>query len=661
MSVRSSAVSLSATNSFQSVEDQSDRFFNLFPHRFDYIYAEHPDPARSPNWQTERRHPLSSRVFQQGRYLFGVRFGTQTQYCLLDIDRGSIYHPQSNPLALSRISAALESVGLESYVACTSSYSGGLHLYFPFAESQNSWELAAIVTAQLENAGFLIKPGQLEVFPNPKTYVEGCPSLFNAHRLPMQAGSYLLDESFQPVWSDQLRFLDQWQFAKNRNSIDRKTVKRLLKQVKRTQFRVSGKADKFIGDLNAEIELGWTGSGQTNRLLGRIAMRAYIFHHVISGGTPLEGKALIDEIVNTAQSLPGYRDYCNHQHEIEQRAEEWARCVQGSRYFHYGDLKGKYKAKQEDVAAIADLPNWNQQQSGSARDRIRRAIADLLEKNSLPIGTTARFHALTGYGIGGGSLYRHRDLWHPTEFIEFAEGLTEINQPVENPPYPLSLNKPEEFDCEEVASNSHSLTSLLSTSGGNGISDKGLSDRTPEISDVGGNSSLDCSLPLQSRMQQYLASGDPILVAEALTWMKVSSGVSEPGFKAESDLSSVSPMSDSPMSDSPMFESRQVPSQSAYEAQKEPHAQHDLSDILAALSVNIRLLGWSRTQVRANLLELFDKGDRALLSDEELEQWLSWLTARADACSQEAGQISQPERSDLIGTRSTILPLTGSN
>jgi hypothetical protein len=584
--------------------------------------------------------------------LFGVRFGTQTQYCLLDIDRGSIYHPQSDPLALSRISAALEAVGLESYVACTSSYSGGLHLYFPFVESQNSWELAAIVTAQLENAGFSIKPGQLEVFPNPKTYVEGCPSLFNAHRLPMQAGSYLLDESFQPVWSDQMRFLDQWEFIKNRNSIDRKTVKRLLKQVKRTQFRVSGKADKFIGDLNAEIELGWTGSGQTNRLLGRIAMRAYIFHHVISGGAPLEGKALIDEIVNTAQSLPGYRDYCNHQHEIEQRAEEWARCVQGSRYFHYGDLKGKYKAKQEDVIAIADLPNWNQHQSGSARDRIRRAIADLLEKNSLPIGTTARFHALIGYGIGGGSLYRHRDLWHPTELVEFTEELTEINQPVENPPHPPNLSKPEKFDCEEVASNSHSLTSLLSTSGGNGISDKGLSDRTSEISLAGGNSFLDGSLSLHRR-QQYLASGDPILVAEALTWMKASSGVSEPGFKAESDLSSVSPMS----------ESRQVLSRSVQEAQEEPQetAWRDLSDTLVALSVNIRLLGWSRMQVRSNLLDLFDKSDRALLSDVELGQWLSWLTAKVDACSQAAGQISQPERGDLIGTRSAILPPIGSN
>jgi hypothetical protein len=613
---------------FQAVEDQDDRFFELFPHRFDYIYAEHPEPARSPNWQTERRYPLSSRIFQQGRYLFGVRFGAQTQYCVLDIDRGSTYHPQHDPLAISRIVSALEPIGLAAGVVCTSSYSGGLHLYFPFIESQNSWELAAIVTAQLENSGFVPQPGQLEVFPNPKPYVaDGHPSLFNAHRLPMQVGSYLLDESFQPIWSDQQRFLAQWEFAQNRNVIDRKTVKRFLKQVKRTQFKVSGKADKFINDLNAEIEMGWTGSGQTNRLLGRIAMRAYIFHHVMSGGAPLEGKTLIDEIINTAQALPGYQDYCNHQHEIEQRAEEWARCVQGSRYFHYGDLKGKYKPKQETIEA-ADLPTWNQQQSESARDRICRAIADLLEKNSLPIGVTARFRALTGYGIGGGSLYRHRDLWHPSEFSEsddspaFGDSTalgdsTEISQPVENPPDP-PVDKPKALDRDQVASSAHSLTSLLSTAGGNTIPDKGLSDPALDIFFRAGNSSLsDLSSerfqPMQSRMQQYLASGDPILVAEALTWAKVT-----PADSAHELFSSLT------------SGNRQI--LQAQSSLIEPVKSHDdLSDTLAALSANIRQLGWSRIQVRENLLALFGKGDRALLEDEELSQWLTVLTAKKAA------------------------------
>ena len=198
-------------------------------------------------------------------------------------------------------------MGLVNAVTCTSSYSGGLHLYFPFQVTQNTWELAIAVTTLLENAGFRLTAGQLELFPNPRPYaIEGSLSLFNAHRLPLQAGSYLLDNDFQPVWSDQHTFVDHWQFAQRRNTVERKTLQRLLKQFQRKQYRISGKAEKFVNDLNAEIELGWTGAGQTNRLLGRITMRAYIFHHILCGGEPLAGQALVDEIITTAKSLPGY-------------------------------------------------------------------------------------------------------------------------------------------------------------------------------------------------------------------------------------------------------------------------------------------------------------------------------------------------------------------
>ncbi|MBF2003273.1 MAG: hypothetical protein IGS38_21435 [Synechococcales cyanobacterium M58_A2018_015] len=414
---RTSRSSVEAHLNFRAVAEP-DAFLALFPHRFDYIYAPHPEPGHRPQWQTESRHPLSDRLIQQGQYLFGVRFGPKTKYCLLDIDIHSAYHPQQDPLAIARIVAALEPLGLVTYVGCTSSYSQGLHLYFPFAHAQSSWELALAVATLLDNAGFKRLPGQLEVFPNPKPYtVEGKPSLFNAHRLPLQTGSYLVNQDFQPVWSSPQIFQQQWQQASARNDLNPSTLKQIVKQAKRCCYRISGKADKFINDLNAEIEPGWTGPGQTNYLLGRITMRAYIFHHLIEGGPPLTGQALVNQIVQTARSLPGYYDWCRHTHEIEQRAEEWARCIEQSHYFHYGTTQGKYKTKlvltPELEPAATHLPSWNQQQAASARERIKYAIADLLEKGCLPSQTTARFKRLTEYGIGGGSLYRHRDLWHP--------------------------------------------------------------------------------------------------------------------------------------------------------------------------------------------------------------------------------------------------------
>jgi hypothetical protein len=561
---------------FRSVPEQNATFLSLFPHRFDYIYARHTNPGDSPDWQTESRHPLGDRLIQQGGYLYGVRFGAQTQYCLLDIDRTSRFHPQNDPLAIARITALLEPLGLVSPLLCTSSYSGGLHLYFPFAQPQSSWELAIAVATLLENAGFNLNPGQLELFPNPKPYiVEGNPSLFNAHRLPMQIGSYLLDKDLQQIYGGQDVFVERWNWAIARNDLNTTTLKRIIRQAKRKRYRISGKADKFINDLNAEIETGWTDHGQTNHLLGRITMREYIFHHVIHGGEPLKGDALVKEIVEVAEALPGYQEWCNHQQEIEQRAEEWARCVENSHYFYYGDTKGKYRGKDQGISAelepaVKGLPSHKQQQSLAARERIRGAIASLLESNTLPSNATARYHVLTQtYGIGGGTLYRHKDLWHPLFLI-----------PVDNPPDPPTSDEDDQFNCAEGASNWHSPTSLLSTDPRNDTSDNGLSDRSlPNSGDSPSNvpgdeelTSSDPSLEASSiedntvpgliprfdaqawketvqaaneearerqqqikdaaferqqveRMRQYWRSGDPILMAEAAAWAQANPGL----------------------------------------------------------------------------------------------------------------------------------------
>jgi hypothetical protein len=559
---------------FMSVQE-SEPFSTLFPHRFDFIYAEHAQPGQSPNWQTESRYPLSDRVLDQGGFLYGVRFGSQTAYCVLDIDIDSFYHPQQDAFAVGRILSALEPIGLTAYLGCTSSYSGGIHLYFPLDKPIASWELASAVSTLLETAGFKLKPGQLEIFPNPKPYsAESSPRLFSAHRLPLQAGSYLLDSDFQPIWSDRDRFVRQWRSLQPNNQIDRKGLRRVLQQAKRQFRRFSGKVDKFISDLNAEINSGWTGFGQTNRLLGRIAMREYIFHHVLCGGDPLVGEALVGEIVRVARSLPGYSEWCRHQPEIEQRAEEWARCIEASHYFHYGSSKGKYKSAGSDGSICLSeessdhLPSWNQHQSESARARIQAAIAMLLEQNRLPCGATARFRLLTQFGVGGTSLYRHRDLWHPTFLLaakdEFTAGdllegdLTESNLLksefnsgllVENPPDPPSSFEDEKMDCLGTASIFSHPTSLLSAIGSN---------------------------PLPALDSRCFFQPDTVSTGSNLLCF-----VSE--------------------------------------------AIDDFSDLLVGISVQVRRLGWDAGQLRDRLLQLFGKPSQALLVSWELERWLEWL------------------------------------
>jgi hypothetical protein len=147
-----------------------------------------------------------------------------------------------------------------------------------------------------------------------------------------------------------------------------------------------------LNDLNAEIEQGWTGPGQTNRLLGRIAMRSYIFGHVLYTDKPLEGHALVHDIVTIAQNLPGYHDWCQHQQEVEKRAQDWRLAIEQSHYFHYGTDKRPVELSPDHPDESE--PSWNQQQQAEARARIQQAVADLLEKAALPSGITERFDAL---------------------------------------------------------------------------------------------------------------------------------------------------------------------------------------------------------------------------------------------------------------------------
>lgn len=434
---------------FKYVREQDNEFLALFPHRYDYIYAPFPEPGCKPNWHTESRHPLSDRIIQQGGYLYGVRFGSTTTYALLDIDATSPYHPRRDSFAVSRLMAALEPLGLVRSVICTSSDSGGLHLYFPFTQALPSWKIARVMAYTLQQAGFKLYPGQLELFPNPKAYNRaGKPTLYHAHRLPLQIGSYLLNADLQPIWSSPDTFVRQWRSARQANTLETKTLTRYLKQTWQGFQPISGGAKKFIQDLNAEIEAGWTSCGQTNRLLGRIAMRTYIFHHILHGGEPLTGQALVNQIVAVAQALPGYKEWCQHQHEIVQRASDWARSVEKSHYFHYGL---HYELHYKDTTTKLGLENapksrsdWNQQQFEQTRKKIQNAVSEMQKLSEFPGQATERFNKLAKlYKISGSSLYRHRDLWHPKEFkvqstAQDLEGCLEQNLAVKGS---SSLNK----------------------------------------------------------------------------------------------------------------------------------------------------------------------------------------------------------------------------
>ncbi|MEM6256546.1 MAG: hypothetical protein AAF821_26870 [Cyanobacteria bacterium P01_D01_bin.156] len=408
------------------VQEPDDRFLALWPHRFDYLYAPHPDPGTKPQWQTETRHPLSDRLINQGTYLYGVRFGSLTQYAMLDIDSGSPYHPRRDPLAIARICEALEPLDLFQHLTLTSSDSGGLHLYFPFETPLPSWKVGLAITTLLENKGFKVMSGWLEVFPNAKAYNPTGDTLYNGHRLPLQQGSYVLNTGLEPIESSSFHFINHWETATAHNDITSHTLELVIEQAQRKIYRVSHKAEKFLNDLNAEISIGWTGQGQTNRLLGRITMRAYIFGHILGASEPLNGNALIGHIMETARSLPGFTLWCRHQNDLDAKVKDWVRCIEASHYFPYG-------ADKLPINITPAGPSWNERQQTEVRERITQSVTTLQSKGTWPARITERFDQLTTQGISGSSLYKHKDLWHP-RFITAAAAAKDLKIPPDPPP-----------------------------------------------------------------------------------------------------------------------------------------------------------------------------------------------------------------------------------
>ncbi len=294
------------------------------------IYADAPeDTTKKPQWHTQRRYKLKSRVlyrdWQDAEKLIGVRPGHQIAYALIDIDINSPYHPKQDVSAIARIEAALETIGITRTIRIRSSWSEGLHLYLPLPELVKTFDLAVALKNCLEPQGFKLKQGQLECFPNVKAYGNIIKTEYLAHRLPLQpgSGSCLLDESFSPASNKLSEFLSLWDIAAAGQDIS--TLRQALPLARKNRYkkvrRRLNKVDSWKKDLETVIAEGWTGPGQTNQLLKEFGC----YGHVFLGYC---GEELVDFIHQQAISSPGYQQWCRHQREIKMRSHIWATAIE---------------------------------------------------------------------------------------------------------------------------------------------------------------------------------------------------------------------------------------------------------------------------------------------------------------------------------------------
>ncbi|MEM0978667.1 MAG: hypothetical protein AAGH78_00195 [Cyanobacteria bacterium P01_H01_bin.58] len=406
-----------------------EKLWNCFGHHpWDFLQAPAPLPGEKAQWMTVKDYPLAPRLlwqrWQDPKQLIGVRFNHQTPYALLDIDTGSTYGTAE---AIAQIRAALETIGITHTILLRSSQSNGLHLYLPLAEPVKTFDLAVALHECLKAQGFAIAKGQLELFPNVKTYGVERIIHYNGHRLPLQpgAGSCLLDDNLNPIGESLEQFFGLWEKAAVHQDMGElhhalKIGRDNHRQRPRRSRPSVGKVEVWRQDLEADIQTGWTGHHQTNHLLKVIACHGHVF-------LELEGDALMAHTLNRAIHLPGYRQYCRHQHDIHIRVRAWCKAVQNY-YWPMGS-----EAKRDTRTNVTPSLNLNEQRAEEARKRIKVAMQTLRDQERLPTAIKQRAEAIAGEAhISSKTLYRpeNLELWHPEHCLETSQPV-EVCKPVE--------------------------------------------------------------------------------------------------------------------------------------------------------------------------------------------------------------------------------------
>jgi len=376
-------------------------------------------------WETLDKYPLRPRVlwryWQDAAFIVGVRFGVETQYALIDIDAESDYHPNQSPHALANIRAALETIGICRTILTRSSHSGGLHLWLPLEGSVSSFWLATALKVCLGQHGFVVEQGQLETFPNCKSYSpQGQPtSEYQGHRLPLQpaSGAALLDEDGQVQTGGLDTFFRQWDVAAAAQDGSLLTTNVALArevQSKRRYRSTHTVVKEWREDLETELKDGWTGHGQTNHLLKTIACYGVVF-----AGQSEEG--LVPYIVRTAIALPGYEEWCQHKAHIEQRAKDWAKAADGY-YWALGTEGCRTSVfHQRDASNSIVRINRNQARAAEAQQRIQQAVEVLEADHALPSAIGQRMDAIVSLAhCSRQTLRKVLPLWHPQHRQERA-------------------------------------------------------------------------------------------------------------------------------------------------------------------------------------------------------------------------------------------------
>lgn len=413
-----------------------DKFCALYPNRVQAILR----PPGCKSWTTISKHwPLPDEtilaaVAGQERSVYGLRWGDQTRFAVLDVDAGGKYHDAQ---ALKNLLEILAGVSLTATVY-QSSESNGWHVYLFFSQGQNCNEVQETLRAWLVANGYEIRGGQLEIFPSG-----------NGLRLPLQPGFAWLDDTGavldrrENLTTDDAisRFLNDMEARANNWTESRKRIQSQLEQLDRQRSGDAQGREERLDTADFERlfnyrlipekyqdgrrywQTGLTANGQRHDAI--LAVEHYLWHGDQSAGVPALPGEWNDEPryrLISAWIEAKHNGFCNHINRAKwakveaqiRRAVKWRRpsgAVQVRTPYPLTDrsidvLIARSKATGR-AWSMDDLKKGNDGREENARERIRAAVQLLTDQGRRV--TLRQLMRLAG--CCNKTVKRHMDIW----------------------------------------------------------------------------------------------------------------------------------------------------------------------------------------------------------------------------------------------------------
>lgn len=233
----------------------------------------------------------------------------QTMAACIDVDINSRYHPANDGEGIEPVKNALAEIGLIEALEFQSSFSTGMHLWYPLPAATKSWELANAIDDACRAKNLEIRGGVLELSPNRKNF----DSNFKLIRAPLSVDGNAL-------WLGDIGGLEESDVAILRHFFNSAANYNRFTPLQAKPAIVSGSSSITRSKKSSKNKLdfykcrladGFSGPGQTQE----ISLAALIVARMAEGVDSLQ--LLRQRLIELVTTAPGFREYCDHQQEIE--------------------------------------------------------------------------------------------------------------------------------------------------------------------------------------------------------------------------------------------------------------------------------------------------------------------------------------------------------